>query len=272
MNLLINPGTMVQSSYSPPPLGLLYVAGDTDTTIFDAAIVGDPIPFLRKHRPELVGVAMYTPGRHESSRILREAKALGARTVAGGPHVALMTKQLEETCPWIDHLVVGDGELAWKSLCAGTDLPRVIKMPVPDLDALPLPAWDKITWSSYSPRGWGVQRGVSLGAVPRISIVLGRGCNGSCSFCLPAGTLVLMASGEEREIQVLRPGELVRTVGSDVGTITHNLQRLADELIVLNLASGKRLELTPEHPVLTHNRGWVQAMDLLEGDNVVETL
>ena len=183
MNLLINDGGRVSGDgYAPPPLGLLYVAGDTDTVIIDA-VLDDPMPFIKEHRHELVGVGMYTWGRHEALRLLREAKELGARTVAGGHHVAAMTKQLVDNYPFIDHLVVGDGELAWKALCEKADLPRVIKMPVPDLDALPMPAWDKIDWKRYSPRGWGVQRGIPLGAVPRVSIVLGRGCSGHCSFC-----------------------------------------------------------------------------------------
>jgi anaerobic magnesium-protoporphyrin IX monomethyl ester cyclase len=184
MNLLINPTTMVQSGYTPPPLGLLDLAAmDPDTVVFDAALHGDPSAFIRAHRPALVGATMYTPGRHESIEILRVAKEVGARTVAGGPHVATMTDQLARTCDHIDHLVIGDGELAWKALCSGEDLPRVIKMPVTDLDELPMPRWSAVNVLEYPARGEGIQSGVDLTRVPRVSVVLGRGCTGHCTFC-----------------------------------------------------------------------------------------
>jgi radical SAM superfamily enzyme YgiQ (UPF0313 family) len=81
------------------------------------------------------------------------------------------------------HLVIGDGELAWKAICENQTLPKVIRMPVPDLDALPLPAWNKIDINDYNSDGNFVHRGNDLRKLPRISIVLGRGCIGSCKFC-----------------------------------------------------------------------------------------
>ena len=184
MNLLVNPATMVQDGYSPPPLGLLYLAAmDRDTVVFDAALKGDPIPFIREHSPRTVGVTMYTPGRMESLNILKAAREAGAVTVAGGPHTSLMTEQLLREYPFIDHLVLGDGEAAWKAICSGDELPRVVRMPVRDLDQLPLPRWSAVDLLSYPARGGGVVRGLDLGRVPRISVVLGRGCEGRCIFC-----------------------------------------------------------------------------------------
>ena len=173
MKLLIKPASFVQMGVSPPPLGLLYLAAMTpeDTTVWDAHRQGEPTDLIRK--AQIVGAQVYTPGRHESFNYLKIAKANGAITVAGGPHVAVQRKRIE-TYDYIDHLVVGDGELAWKCICDYYDgksserPPKVLHMPVKHLDDLPIPAWGKINMPVY---------------LNRICIVLGRGCDGSCIFC-----------------------------------------------------------------------------------------
>lgn len=185
MNLLINPSALHQGGYTPPPLGLLYMAAmDEDTVIYDAALRGTRPPDMSKAR--MVGASMHTMMRHNALAYLREAKKQGATTVAGGIHVTLMLSQMvEHYGHFIDHFVLGDGELAWKALCNGQDMPQVIKMRVEDLDTLPLPAWERIDFHRYPGLGKKIQthRGINLTSTPRVSIVLGRGCTGSCMFC-----------------------------------------------------------------------------------------
>ena len=184
MNLLVNPRTAVQDGFTPPPLALLYLAAnDPDTIVFDSATKGDAVPFIQEHKPKIVGCSMHTGYRMEAIRVLKEAKALGCKTVAGGVHVSIMHKQLEEHYPFIDHLVVGDGELAWKAICEGQNLSRVIRMPVLDLDSLPQPKWDAIDLRSYPGRGIGIINGINLSTEPRTILVYGRGCSGRCHFC-----------------------------------------------------------------------------------------
>ena len=181
MNLLINPYSMRRSC--PPPLGLLYMAAmDTDTEVFNAPT--DPSPTLR-HR--VVGVTVYTKGRHDSLGFLRRAKERGAVTVAGGPHVAVMLEQMvEHYSDFIDYFVVGDGELAWKAICDSQDVPQVVRMHVADLDTLPLPAWERVDLARYAAmvaKGFTMHRNNDLTTLPRISVVLGRGCDSHCAFC-----------------------------------------------------------------------------------------
>jgi len=45
-------------------------------------------------------------------------------------------------------------------------------------------------------------------------------------------------------------------------------RKYAGEIVVISTASGKRLSVTPNHPILTEN-GWVSAGLLREGDNVI---
>lgn len=161
---------------TPPPLGLLYMAAmDESTRIWDGAIHGNPLHEIKRLKPTVVGVQVYTSNRHDSLDILRMAKDHGAITVAGGPHVAPMHKQMEQEYDFIDFFVSGDGEYAWQNILWASKHTDVVHVPkhqrvlVHDLDELPIPAWDKINWRDYPPS--------------RINIELGRGCDGQCVFC-----------------------------------------------------------------------------------------
>jgi len=176
MNLLVKPRSFTMCSRTSTPLGLMYIAAmDNSAEIVDLAIDKkiNIRGYINEHRPEVVGVQVYTPGRGESFRILQQAKEdTGCITVAGGPHVAVMRRQIEKF-DFIDHLVIGDGEYAWKEIVGNRDKEdgpkRTIRQLVSNLDELPLPAWEKIRTSRYSKN--------------RISVVLGRGCDGKCTFC-----------------------------------------------------------------------------------------
>lgn len=183
MNLLLNPACMKLHDHAPPPLGLLYMAAmDADTQVYDETI--HPELDLKKAQPRVVGVPVYTRKRHASLDRLRAAKKAGAITVAGGVHVATMLDQMvEHYSSFIDYFVVGDGELAWQAICAGGDVPQVLRMRVEDLDALPLPAWELIDYRQYPVGAAEGRGGCDLAEEPRVSIVLGRGCSGACTFC-----------------------------------------------------------------------------------------
>lgn len=189
MNLLINPSGMKTRRYSPVPLNLLCLAAmDEETEIFDDAVRPGPDPtFIEELNPRVVGVPVYTTTRHNSLEYLHRAKDCGAVTVAGGPHVSIMFEQMiEHYGDFIDHFVISNGELAWQAICNGEDVPQVVKMPIEDLDTLPLPAWEKIDVSAYPDRvheNFEMHRGHDLTKVPRGPIVLGRGCTGQCTFC-----------------------------------------------------------------------------------------
>jgi len=192
MNLLINPSSMSQGDYNPPPLGLLFIAAtDPDTVIVDMAL--DPKfnieNFLKETKPSVVGVPIYTAGRKESFRLLKLAKENGAVTVAGGPHVPLMFQMdwsPNEQYPFIDHFVFKDGEIPWSIIVKSPEIPGCnwTKTEM-DLDSLPLPAYERIDYNKYPARPGVLNEynGIDLRNTPRYSIVFGRGCIGHCHFC-----------------------------------------------------------------------------------------
>jgi radical SAM superfamily enzyme YgiQ (UPF0313 family) len=175
MKLLVKPGSFKMLGNTPPPLGLLYLAGMVpDTVVWDEVVRGSAKDFIKFNKPKVVGVQVYTTSRHDSLEILEYAKKCGSITVAGGPHVAPMHKQMRQEYDFIDYFVSGDGEYAWRNItdfadnCATRPL-RYIRNLVMKLDDLPFPNWDAIRVSDYPPN--------------RINVVLGRGCDGNCTFC-----------------------------------------------------------------------------------------
>lgn len=100
------------------------------------------------------------------------------------------------------------------------------------------------------------------------------GCSLTCSFCLPGDTLIKTPNGTKRMDQI-RDGDAIisfddshsvqQLVSARVG---HVVDREAEELIELEV-DGRTIQLTPEHPVLTKNRGWVEAKDLTTDDEVL---
>jgi len=108
---------------------------------------------------------------------------MGLLLLPAGPHVSIMYKQLEANYDFIDHLVIGDGEFAWKQVCEKGFDTRVVRLPVEDINSLPVPDWNSIKIENYPSRGKGTYRGIKLDSVPRGSMLLGRGCDGNCTFC-----------------------------------------------------------------------------------------
>lgn len=86
--------------------------------------------------------------------------------------------------------------------------------------------------------------------------------------CFPPGTLVTMATGEVRPIELIRCLEGVITAEGNVGEVRNTMARpYIGQLIRLHLHGNNLLRCTPEHPVLT-KRGYVAA-ELLTADDWV---
>jgi radical SAM superfamily enzyme YgiQ (UPF0313 family) len=164
---------------------------------------------LRRRRPALVGLGEEAVSCVEGLRLARLAKDCGARVIAGGCFFGNIAPQALAT-GLIDAVVHGEGELTIvelvEALRAGSPealakvngisflaepavpqgrallaagVPCVTTPPrqlLPDLDALPLPAYDLLPVERY---------GAQSVNHPRLAAMeLGRGCFGSCDFCV----------------------------------------------------------------------------------------
>ena len=71
--------------------------------------------------------------------------------------------------------------------------------------------------------------------------------------------------GKEGQVYTLTPE------GKTVLRRYHNVRKTKENanIIRINLENGDFIELTPEHLVLTYNRGWVEAQELTIEDDIV---
>jgi len=151
---------------------------------------------LAAHQPDLVGCTLLSSTLPSSIHILRRAKEWNphVRTVLGGPGPIMGagadspdTRRLLERSPWIDNVVIGEGELLLDGLMRGL-FPRrkllsladarqindVVEIGKPtrqglvrDLAELPTPDYTGLNPRSYT----------------NLSVGVTRGCAYKCSFC-----------------------------------------------------------------------------------------
>ncbi len=143
--------------------------------------------FMRRHRPELVGISSFTCGARSAREYARIAHDRGAFVVVGGFHPSALP---EEVLGWpeVDAVVRGEGEHALADLVR-TGSPEgvpgmsyrddggFVHHPVPpvieDLDALPMPLRE------LRPERFGLA-GLDYHTD---TIYSSRGCRGRCRFC-----------------------------------------------------------------------------------------
>jgi len=189
-----------------PPIGLAYIAGylramglwvrvvDCTALRWDWERLREAISRLE---PDVVGVGgptCYAKRALEVLRIAKEELGPDVLTVAGGPHFTFTAEESLLENPFLDVVVLGEGELTMyelvrafgrgealgsvKGIAFRDELGRVVRTGerqlIEDLDALPFPAWDLLPMERYRLVAWG-KRATML--------VSSRGCPFKCSFC-----------------------------------------------------------------------------------------
>ena len=102
----------------------------------------------------------------------------------------------------------------------------------------------------------------------------GFGCNLRCKYCLPPDALISTPKGQVRIDQIEDGEEIFALDNSNtdlqlvLAHVGHVSDRESEEVIVIEVDGGT-LELTPEHPVMTKNRGWAEAGDLTSDDEIL---
>lgn len=189
------------------PLGLLSMAAYLERaghTVFVQDCLGPEAPVGRaanvrrilEHDPDLVGFSATTSGFPDGYDIAAALKKIrpALRTVFGGVHVSALGGRLLEDYEHIDHLCLGEGEATLCELADGRaprdihglafrDADTVVVNPkrahLPDLDALPFPAYEKL---QGFPRGYNLPL-FSYIQSPGATMVTSRGCPYRCSYC-----------------------------------------------------------------------------------------
>jgi magnesium-protoporphyrin IX monomethyl ester (oxidative) cyclase len=147
-------------------------------------------------RPDLVGFSTTTAGFLDAVDMAAAIKALrpGVTTICGGVHASGVGPPLLQRFTPIDCLAIGEGEQTLAELAAGVAPEKIRGLvwrsgaapqrnpprePIADLDALPLPAYEKL---AGFPRRYALPL-FSYIRPPGATVVTSRGCPYRCSYC-----------------------------------------------------------------------------------------
>ena len=156
------------------PYGLMYIAS-----------------YLRKHGvdvrisnsleyADIIGISsMFTVGKGVVNRLASLAKLSGAKVVVGGNYASTNAEELIKL-PYIDHVVVGEGEQAMLDIVRGNGTTeRIVKRPLLPIDDIPMPAYDLVNMEHYlslEPNPYSMR--------PKtMCIISSRGCPNDCAYC-----------------------------------------------------------------------------------------
>ena len=114
--LLVSPKSNLWNSRKHIHMGLGYLAGAllaagyNDVTLFDAEVEEESLAVhLGRERYDVVGISSPTPLIYEAWQAAAQAKAQGAITILGGPHLTLMPDESMQR-PEVDLVVRGEAE------------------------------------------------------------------------------------------------------------------------------------------------------------------
>ena len=153
-----------------PPLGLITLAALCPKT-WTIRLIDRAIEELREADilwADLVMVSGMLVQKHDIREILAWARALGKRTMIGGPYAS---SQPELVLPLADHVVVGEPDEAFPQIAADLEAGSAKRLYTihekPDVRNTPLPRFDLLRIDDYS----------------LMSIQFSRGCPFQCEFC-----------------------------------------------------------------------------------------
>lgn len=222
--LLINPQTpsFIENKEYYVPSSLLYLAAVIkrmgseahilDLNIFKPWKYDNPIEFCKKKiideisclQPDIIGLGCLFSGQFPSVADYSETikQHFNIRIVIGGIHPTLYAKDILTNCPFIDWVVLSEGEETITSLIKTLEgnfsLDRIEGFAyrnngnviinnkrnfIKDLDSLPFPAYELINVEDYyhDTSNWHNPRNLPIKA--SLPLISSRSCPMRCSFC-----------------------------------------------------------------------------------------
>jgi len=159
-----------QETSQVPPLGLLTIAALCPKS-WTIRFIDERVEELRDEHirdADLVMVSAMQVQKEAVGRILRRARALGKRTMIGGPYASSEPSSL---LPLADHVVIGEPDEVFGSIAAeleGGTAQRVYEITdKPDVKTSPAPRFDLLEMDRYA----------------LMAVQFSRGCPYQCEFC-----------------------------------------------------------------------------------------
>ena len=206
--LLINPfqtarkgniWTRIQGAM--PPLGLAYISSFLESKGLDSRILdmnveqGDAAAQVARigGSPDIIGITSMTSAVMNGLAIAAECrkKFPKAKIIFGGVHPTVLPEDVLSH-EFVNFVFRGEGEESFYRFLRGDNIKTIPGLSykengkfihnadvefIKDLDSLPMPAYNKLTITKYTPTLGSYKR------LPAISMMATRGCPGKCTYC-----------------------------------------------------------------------------------------
>ena len=165
-----------------------------DVKLLDAASLNidfdKTIDMVKLFKPELSIIHTTTPSIYNDIKYADALKDIGSTTVLIGQHASALPLETMNISEKVDCIVRGEYDYTIRDIARGKDLSKTLGITyregneitnnidrplIENLDELPFPAWHQIDVHDYFDAGK---------LYPFITIISGRGCPNSCSFCV----------------------------------------------------------------------------------------
>lgn len=180
--LLVNPSQkkVYENIASPAflPLGLGYIGAYLKKSGHEVYILdydtehNNFINIIKQFKPNFIGFTVTTPTFPNAIELISKAREISdAKIVIGGIHATIRP---EECMRYVDYVVVGEGEIAFKEIVENKIEEKIVKKDlIKNLDYLPFPLRkfsDKYTYPDALYK-------------ETYPIITSRGCTGQCTYC-----------------------------------------------------------------------------------------
>jgi len=186
-----------------PPLGIMSLHSCVFQSGIDSTIENNfDVDNLEKYREFThFGISCMTPQKKQAYAILHSVKKTFPKktVIIGGPHATHYPDDCVKQ-PF-DYVVTGDGEIALMSIVSGAQgLGQVLDMPVSqtEMNKMPLPYREPKFLNQYNFFVQGIRS---------TTVLTGKGCPMSCSFCEDAKTRVRLYTSENVGSQIVQAKE-----------------------------------------------------------------
>ncbi len=250
--VLINPNTgraeRIENEAAWPPLGLLYLGAvlekfGHEIKVIDNARIQLPIEKIvervKRENPGVLGVSTLTPTFKQGIKIANAVKAElpDLKIIFGNYHATFTYKRLLTKYPFVDYVVLGEGEQIFLELVNALEREEgikkikgiafrqdggVVKTPprpfIQNLDELPLPDRTLLE-QEYHSEVVGM-----LGSSGKFTTVLtSRGCPYNCRYCACSSFSLRKARFRSPKSVVAEMGQLQMEGYEEIGFVDDNL-------------------------------------------------